>query len=107
MFAWADAQPVASDIPEAPAKVRRAKRKPVPAEPAAASTREPAPVVDFLTKRPTLARWILGGRRDLIAFDLWFARKEGEIPPAPILPFAPRGRPPDPGGDGAPLSRVG
>lgn len=119
LFAWGAAQPVPvepllsachAESPPAPAavKARRPKRQGIAAPVVEPVTSEPAPVVDFLARRPTLPRWILGGRRDLQAFDRWLARKEGTMPPAPILPLARRARPPDTSPDcGAPERRTG
>lgn len=98
LFDWAASQPVAVEPAAAPVavKARKLKRQRIAAPAVEPVSSETAPVVDFLAKRPTMARWILGGRRDLQAFDLWFARKEGEIPPAPIIAF-PKPHPASPG----------
>lgn len=112
LFAWAASRPepaehvdpVPAAVPAAPAEIASAGRKTRDCPRGVGS--EAGPPIDFLARRPTMARWILGGRRDLQAFDLWLARKEGTMPPAPIIAFAPRAGPPD-HGDGAPMSRAG
>ena len=127
LFAWGDAQPVPPVVAElknlpsddrasapvepapvaAPVTAAKPKRSRIAAPVVEPVIKEPAPVVDFLAKRPTLPRWILGGRRDLQAFDRWLARREGTMPPAPILPLARRPPPADPGDDDAPQRRAG
>ncbi len=72
------------------------------------STVEPASVVDFRARRETLPRFILHPMRDLDCMDRWIDRKAGRIPPAPIISFGRRARPPDTSPDsGAPERRTG
>ena len=69
LFDWADAQPAET--------IARAECKAQP----------PAEVVDFLTVRPTMPRWILARRTDLELALNDFDKRMGLMPPTPILPF--------------------
>lgn len=63
--------------------------------------------IDFLTRRTKLGRWILHPGRSIEAYERGILREIGELAPAPILPFAPRPPPADPGDDDAPARRAG
>jgi hypothetical protein len=66
-----------------------------------------AEAIDFLTRRTKLGRWILHPGRSIEAYERGILREIGELAPAPILAFAPRPPPPDPGDDDAPQRRAG
>lgn len=94
LFDWAASQPVA-------------KRQRIAAPIAEPKCAGPAPVVNFLEKRDTLPRRILNPPPPFLYLDRQIARKHGIEPPAPILAFAPRSRPPDTSPDsGAPERRT-
>lgn len=63
--------------------------------------------IDFLTRRTKLGRWILHPGRSIEAYERGILREIGELAPAPILAFAPRPPPADPGDDDAPQRRAG
>ncbi|MFC5504881.1 hypothetical protein [Bosea massiliensis] len=63
--------------------------------------------IDFLTRRTKLGRWILHPGRSIEAYERGILREIGELAPAPILAFAPRPPPADPGDDDAPRRRAG
>ena len=108
LFDWAASQPVAAKPEPAPVTSRKPKRQPAPAPIAELESIGPAPVVDFLAKRDTLPRRILNPPPPFVYLDRQIARKHGIEPPAPILAFAPRSRPPDTSPDsGAPERRTG
>lgn len=118
LFDWGAAQdevctnPVQSAAPEEPCNVARetvgAANKSEPIDLHAAQASGPEPVIDFRERRETLPRFILHPMRDLDCMDRWIDRKAGRIPPAPIISFGRRARPPDTGPDsGAPERRTG
>lgn len=89
LFAWADAQAARLSAPPTKPATRK-QAKPVahqPAEPAAAAppSQQPARIVDFIERRETLPRFIICHPAPFAGLDREIARKEGRLPPAPIL----------------------
>lgn len=52
-----------------------------------AASRPTAEVVEFLSRRETLPRWVLSRRSDLECSLLHLDRLLGTVPPAPIYPL--------------------
>lgn len=105
LFDWADAQPMrALKIEETPAEVES-----VAAEPARHGGARPAPqsrpraqIVDFIERRESLPRFILCQPAPFAGLDREIARKEGRLPPAPVLKL--RARSPTSSGSYSPES---
>jgi len=103
LFAWGASRPA---IVEAE-KPRRRQAAVVVAEPVQEPVAD-APAIDFLSRRDKLPRRILNPPPPFLYLDRQIARKHGLEPPAPIIAFGRRARPPDAGADGgAPLGRTG
>jgi hypothetical protein len=112
LFAWGATQPVVctelvqTPSPRCPQNVGGAD-KPHAVDCPASGGSEGACVVDFLDRRDSLPRRILNPPPPFLYLDRMIARDNGTMPPAPIIAFAKRSRPPDPGADGSHLGRTG